>query len=176
MATTTQSNAKKRRPARKSAAAPRGRKDAVALLKSDHREVEKLFSQFEKAKDDAQKGELAWQICAALRVHTQIEEEIFYPTSRQFLDDEAIVDEALVEHAAAKELIGEIERMRPGEDLYDAKVKVLSEQIQHHVEEEETEYFPQVQKSDMDLKAIGQEMADRKQELIASMGAERTPH
>lgn len=172
MPTTAQTNAKNRASGRKAAAkkaAPTRKNDAIALLKADHREVEKLFAQFERARDEGQKGEIAQQICMALRTHTQIEEEIFYPTSREFLDDEEIVDEALVEHAAAKELIGEIERMRPGDELYDAKVKVLSEQIEHHVEEEEKEYFPQLQKSDMDLKAIGAEMAERKAALTGEM-------
>ena len=146
--------------------------EAIALLKADHREVEKLFSQFEKAKDDDQKLQLAQRICLELKVHTQIEEEIVYPTSREFLDDEDIVDEAVVEHQAAKDLIAEIEGMKPGDDLYDAKVKVLSEQVEHHVEEEEKEYFPKLQKSDMDLKAIGEQLKMRKQELMGQMEAE----
>jgi hemerythrin superfamily protein len=147
-------------------------KDAIALLQADHREVEGWFSQFEKARGDARKAELAQKICLALKVHTQIEEEIFYPISREFLDDESIVDEAVVEHAAAKDLIAEIEQMQPGDELYDAKVKVLSEQIEHHVEEEEKEYFPEVKKTDMDLKAVGEQMADRKKVLMASMAGE----
>ena len=172
MATAPQSSAKTSSAARKAPAAkpataksPAKGPDGVALLKADHRAVEKLFAQFEKAKDDERKQALANQICGELRVHMQIEEEIFYPVSREFLKDEDIVDEAVVEHAAAKDLMSEIEGMRAGEDLYDAKVKVLSEQIEHHVEEEETEYFPKVQKTDMDLKAVGAQMAARKEEL-----------
>jgi hemerythrin superfamily protein len=145
--------------------------DAIALLKADHRAVEKLFAQFEKARDADRKKALADKICLELRVHMQIEEEIFYPTSREFLTDEDIVDEAVVEHAAAKDLMDEIEGMDPGEDLYDAKLTVLQEQIEHHVEEEETEYFPKVKKTDMDLKAIGAKMAARKAELMAQMDA-----
>jgi iron-sulfur cluster repair protein YtfE (RIC family) len=143
--------------------------DAVALLKADHRAVDKLFGQFEKAKDVDRKKALADKICLELRVHMQIEEEIFYPTSREFLADEDIVDEAVVEHAAARDLIDEIEDMIPGEDLYDAKLTVLQEQIEHHVEEEETEYFPKVQKTKMDLNAVGARMAARKDELMAQM-------
>lgn len=167
MATTTQSSTKKTTAGRK-APATKG-PDATALLKADHRAVEKLFGQFEKAKDGDRKKALADKICLELRVHMQIEEEIFYPASREFLKDEDIVDEAVVEHAAAKDLIGEIEAMQPTEDLYDAKVKVLAEQIEHHVGEEETEYFPKVKETDMDLKAIGARMAARKEELMAKM-------
>lgn len=145
--------------------------DAIALLKADHREVEKLFSQFEKAKDSDRKKALADKICLELRIHMQVEEEIFYPTSREFLKDEDIVDEAVVEHAAAQDLMDEIEAMQPGEELYDAKVTVLEEQIEHHVEEEETEYFPRVRKTAMDLKAVGARMKARKEELAARLDA-----
>jgi hemerythrin superfamily protein len=171
MATATHTSTKK--TAARSAAKTPARKgpDGVALLKADHRAVEKLFGQFEKAKDEDRKKALADKICLELRVHMQIEEEIFYPTSREFLKDEDIVDEAVVEHAAAKDLMGEIETMAPTEDLYDAKVTVLQEQIEHHVEEEETEYFPKVQKTDMDLKAIGARMKARKEALMAQMDA-----
>ncbi|WP_372785436.1 hemerythrin domain-containing protein [Phenylobacterium sp.] len=166
MVTATQSASKKKAPAKSTAS--RG-PDAVALLKADHRAVEKLFGQFEKARDADRKKALADKICLELRVHMQIEEEIFYPTSREYLKDEDIVDEAVVEHAAAKDLMGEIAGMQPGEDLYDAKMTVLQEQIEHHVEEEETEYFPKVKKTDMDLKAVGARMQTRKDELMAQM-------
>jgi hemerythrin superfamily protein len=171
MAAATQSTARKSAGARKSttkSTASRG-PDAVALLKADHREVEKLFAQFEKAKDSDRKKTLADKICLELKVHTQIEEEIFYPTSRDYLEDDDIVDEAVVEHAAAKDLIAEIEAMRPGDELYDAKVTVLQEQIEHHVEEEETEYFPKLKKTDMDMKAIGAQLKTRKEELMGQM-------
>ena len=166
MATATQSPTKKSAESR--SAAGKG-PDAVALLKADHRAVEKLFGQFDKARDADRKKALADKICLDLRVHMQIEEEIFYPTSREFLKDEDIVDEAVVEHAAAQDLMDEIEAMQPTEDLYEAKVTVLQEQIEHHVEEEETEYFPKVKKTDMDLKAVGARMAARKEELMAQM-------
>lgn len=157
--------------ARKSATREAGTKtpDAVALLVADHREVEKYFADFEKARSDKRKKELADKICLALKVHTQIEEESFYPASREYLDDEDIVDEAVVEHASAKDLIAQIESMNPGDELYDAKVKVLGEMIEHHVEEEEKEYFPQVKKTDMDLQGLGEQMAARKAELMAEM-------
>jgi iron-sulfur cluster repair protein YtfE (RIC family) len=141
--------------------------DAIALLKADHRAVEELFAQFEKATAKSRKGELAERICLELKVHMQIEEEIFYPAAREALKakEEDMIDEGVVEHASAKELIAEIETMEPGEDLYDAKVHVLSEQIEHHVEEEEKEMFPKLQKTDMDMKALGARMAARKEEL-----------
>jgi hypothetical protein len=107
-----------------------------------------------------------------LRVHTQIEEEIFYPVSREFLKDEEIVNEAVVEHQSAKDLMAQIEGMDPSEQYYDAKVSVLKEMIEHHVEEEEKEYFPEVQKSEMDTKAVGQQMQARKEELMAQMGGD----
>jgi hemerythrin superfamily protein len=143
--------------------------DSIALLKADHRAVEKLFGQFEKAKDIDRKQALADKICLELRVHMQIEEEIFYPTSREFLGNEDIVDESVVEHAAARDLIDEIEGMDPGDELYDAKVTVLQEQIEHHVEEEETELFPKLRKTKMDLKATGERLKTRKDELMAQM-------
>ena len=154
-----------------SKAAPRS-KDAIALLKADHRAVERLFGEFEKAKDEGRKQQIAQQICLELRVHTQIEEEIFYPTSREFLKDDEIVNEAIVEHQAAKDLIGQIEGMAPSDAMYDAKVTVLQEAIEHHVEEEEKEYFPQLQKSEMDLKGVGQQMMMRKEELMSRMGGQ----
>lgn len=143
--------------------------DAIALLKADHRAVEKLFGQFEKARDDERRKQLADQICFELRVHMQIEEEILYPASRDVLSNDDIVDEAVVEHAQARDLMDEIEAMQPGEELYDAKMTVLGEQIEHHVEEEETEYFPKLRTTDIDLKALGARLQIRKDELLASV-------
>lgn len=165
------SSASKAKSAKTTAAQPRTQ-DAIQLLKADHRAVEKLFKEFEKAKDDSQKERIATQVILELRVHTQIEEEILYPASREVLKDEDIVNEAIVEHQAAKDLMEQIEDMSPSDEMYDAKVQVLSEQIEHHVEEEEKEYFPQLQKTDLDLKALGQQLAERKQELMQEMGAE----
>jgi len=167
MATSTHATAKKSAAARKTPTSKGP--DGIALLKADHRAVEKLFGQFEKARDSDRKKALSDKICLELRIHMQIEEEIFYPTSRDFLKDEDIVDEAVVEHAAARDLMDEIEAMGPTEDLFEAKMTVLQEQIEHHVEEEETEYFPKVQKTDMDLKAAGAQMAARKEELKGQM-------
>ena len=147
--------------------------NAIELLKHDHREVEEYFEEYEDLEDDAEKAELSAKICQALKVHAQIEEEIFYPAAREATGDEDLLDEAVVEHAGAKRLIEEIESMEVGEDLYDAKIRVLGEQIKHHVKEEEEELFPEAQRSDMDLKAVGKDLEARKMELLTGMGAAR---
>jgi hemerythrin superfamily protein len=143
--------------------------NAIELLEQDHREVEAYFDEFEELEDDSAKGELAQKICMALTVHMQIEEELFYPAAREAIDDDDLLDEAVVEHAGAKNLIAEIEDMEPGEDLFDAKVKVLGEMIKHHVEEEEEEMFPEVEASDMDTDAVGAQLAKRKAELMKQL-------
>jgi hemerythrin superfamily protein len=148
------------------------RQDAIALLTADHREVHEMFEQFEQLGDRARatKEKLKEKICKALIAHTTIEEEIFYPAVRgQIEDGEDMVDEAVVEHAAAKDLIQQLQEMDPDDELFDAKVKVLGEQIDHHVEEEEKEMFPKVKKSGLDLLALGQEMTMRKQELMDTL-------
>jgi hemerythrin superfamily protein len=148
------------------------RQDAIALLTADHREVHEMFEQFEQLGDRARatKEKLKEKICKALIAHTTIEEEIFYPAVRgQIEDGEDMVDEAVVEHAAAKDLIQQLQEMDPDDELFDAKVKVLGEQIDHHVEEEEKEMFPKVKKSGLDLLALGQEMAMRKQDLMDTL-------
>lgn len=141
--------------------------DAVGLLTKDHKDVKTMFEQFEGLTDrsKASKKKLADQICNALTVHTQLEEKIFYPAVRKAINDEAMMDEALVEHASAKELIAQIEGMQADDDLYDAKVKVLSEQIEHHVREEEDEMFPKVRKTSLDLNALAEEMMALKQQI-----------
>ena len=147
--------------------------DAISLLIKDHKDVKAMFEQFEGLTDRSKssKKKLADQICHALILHTQVEEEIFYPAVRMAIKDEDMMDEALVEHAAAKELIAQIMEMDAGEDLFDAKVKVLSEQIEHHVHEEEDEMFPKVRKTNLDLRTLGEEMAARKeQEETAGAG------
>jgi hemerythrin superfamily protein len=147
--------------------------DAIALLTADHREVAEMFEQFEQLGDRAttSKEKLKDKICKALIAHTTIEEEIFYPAVRaaKIEEGEDMVDEAIVEHASAKDLIRQLQEMQPDDELYDAKVKVLSEQIDHHVKEEEKEMFPKAKKSGLDLRALGQEMALRKQELMSTL-------
>jgi len=147
-----------------------GRRDplAITLLKKDHREVESWFDEYEQLDEDDEKLALFSQIALALKVHTQIEEEIFYPAERGDVEDD-LLDEAYVEHAGAKKLIAEIEGMKPGEEFYDAKVKVLGEYIKHHVKEEEQPggVFAQAKKGDEDLEAMGERMQARKKELMA---------
>jgi hypothetical protein len=142
--------------------------DAIKLLKDDHRQVEEWFEQFENTNSGAKKQKLADNICLALEVHTQIEEEIFYPACREAGLEEDLMDEADVEHDGAKKLIAEIEAGKPGDDHWDAKVKVLSEMIKHHVKEEEQRdgMFAKAKKADLDLDALGEEMQTRKVELM----------
>ena len=144
--------------------------NAISLLMKDPKTVKALFEQYEGLSDRsfATKKKLADQICHELTVHTQIEEEIFYPAVRRPIHDGDLMDEAVVEHASAKELIAQILAMDPSEDLYDAKVTVLSEQIEHHVQEEEGDMFPKVRKTGVDLDALGEQMAARKEQLAAS--------
>ncbi len=142
---------------------------AVDLLETQHREVEEYFDEFEELEDNKAKGELAQKICTALTVHMQIEEEIFYPQARKATKDDDLLDEAIVEHAGAKNLIAEIRDMKPGDDLYDAKVKVLGEMIKHHVKEEEAELFPECEKSGMDVQAVGAQLAKRSDELMKQL-------
>ena len=146
--------------------------DAIALLKADHRQVEQWFEQFEKTRDDDRKLKLATNICNALKVHTSIEEEIFYPAFLAATEDKDMHHEAEVEHDGAKNLITQIEASSPDDDYYDAKMKVLSEMIKHHVKEEEQPggMFAEARDSDMDLQALGEQMAARKAELEAGMG------
>src|ERR1700736_1074381 len=142
--------------------------DAVALLKADHRQVEKWFEEFGSARSSSKKKLLATTICTALKVHTEIEEEIFYPAFLKATQDEDMHHEAVVEHDGAKNLIAQIEASGPEDDYYDAKVNVLSEMIKHHVREEEQPggMFAESKKSKMDLVELGQELAARKQELM----------
>ena len=144
-----------------------GTPDAITLLKADHRQVEDWFGQFEKARDANRKQMLATQICNALKVHTTIEEEIFYPAFLDATEEKDIHHEAEVEHDGAKKLIAEIEASSPDDDYFEAKVSVLSEMIKHHVKEEEGPggMFSKSRDSDMDLDELGQQLAARKAEL-----------
>ena len=146
--------------------------NAFELLEQDHREVEEWFDQYDELKeDDNRKGKLAEKICLALKVHAQIEEEIFYPQAREATNDNDLIDEAVVEHATVKNLISEIEAMEVGEELYDAKMRVLGEMVKHHIREEEEELFPELEAAQMDLGSVGKEIAERKQELMSEMQA-----
>lgn len=148
--------------------------DAIALLKADHRQVEEWFEQFEKARDDNKRQTLATNICNALKVHAQIEEEIFYPAFLAATDDSDMHHEAEIEHDGAKKLIADIEATSPDDDYFKSKVHVLSEMIKHHVKEEEQPggMFAEARDSDMDLKALGEQLAQRKEELEAAQDDE----
>ncbi len=150
-----------------------GAPDAVAILTDDHKRVKALFKQYEKTKEEASsddKNALVTTICSELKVHAQLEEEIFYPAAREAINDDDLLDEAEVEHASAKELIAQLDEMSPEDALYDAKVKVLGEHIDHHVKEEEGEMFPKAKKSELDTAALGEEMMTRKAALMRDMG------
>jgi hemerythrin superfamily protein len=147
--------------------------DAIVMLVADHKRVKKLFAEFDKLKDggnDADKSAIVAQICNELKIHTELEEEIFYPAVRKAIEDSGLMDEALVEHAGAKELIAQLEEANPGDDLYDAKVTVLGEQIDHHVKEEEGDMFPKARKAKVDLEALGAAMLKRKTSLMEKLG------
>lgn len=153
------------------------KQDAIALLKADHRKVEDLFEKFEKAKGSERKQSLATQICTELTIHTIIEEEILYPASKGEVETD-LLDEAYVEHDGAKVLIAEISAGSPDDEFYDAKVKVLSEMIEHHVEEEEKRVegmFSQARKAGLDMDALGERMAAEKKALMASYRKSGTP-
>jgi hemerythrin superfamily protein len=147
--------------------------DAIAMLTADHKKVKKLFSDFDKLKDQGgakEKSALVKQICNELKIHTELEEEIFYPAVRKAIDDSDLMDEALVEHAGAKDLVAQLEEASPDDDLYDAKVTVLGEQINHHVKEEEGDMFPKAKKSRVDTEALGATMLKRKMALMEKLG------
>jgi hemerythrin superfamily protein len=155
----------------RSSDAPR---DAIALLKQDHRTVEQLFTQFEDA-EEGEQGDIAERVCQLLTVHAQIEEEILYPAAKEAFaekEDDDMVYEAEVEHATAKDLIAKIEAMTPEDESFKATVKVLSEYIKHHVKEEEGELFPELKKTELDLKEMGGQLMNRKLELMEELGIE----
>ena len=171
---TTHKTAKKASTKTHSTPSGRTAPDAIALLEADHAEVKKCFQSYQKLvdaeADGSERQALAERVCGMLTVHATIEEEIFYPAAREVLGEEVdLVDEADVEHASAKELIAQIQAMNPDDDHYDAKVKVLGEYIDHHVQEEQNELFPKVKKAGLDTRAIGAELSARKEALMAKM-------
>ena len=144
--------------------------DAATLLAEDHRKVERIFEEFKKLTggDAKEKEDLVRMACAELKIHATLEEEIFYPAAREKLDETdetSLVDEAQVEHAVLKQLIGELEEMTPDEELYDAKFTVLGEYVNHHVAEEEKKIFPKAKKAKVDMQALGNEIRQRKEEI-----------
>ena len=149
-------------------------RDAIALLKQDHKVVSALFDEFEKA-DEEEQSAIAQRVCQLLTVHATIEEELLYPAAKQAFEDEEdedLVNEAEVEHGSAKDLIAKIEGMSSDDEHFKATVSVLGEYIKHHVKEEEGQLFPQLRQTELDLKELGARLADRKFALMEQMGIE----
>jgi hemerythrin superfamily protein len=148
-------------------------RDALHLLSEDHKKVIDMFEEFEQLKEDPDveaKQLLVESACAELTLHAQVEEDVFYPAARDAIDDMDLLDEAIVEHASAKQLINELNTMQPDDDLYDAKFTVLGEYVKHHIEEEEKQIFPKVKKAKVDLDELGEEIRQRKLELRDELG------
>ena len=145
-------------------------KDAIGLLRADHKAVSGLFADYEKTRSDVKKKSLVAEICTALSVHAQIEEEIFYPAVKAELKDKLLVPEATIEHGGIKDLVAQLEGLEPDGEMYDAKVKVLSEYVEHHVKEEQNEMFPKAKASSLDLVELGTRLAARKADLLAARG------
>lgn len=145
-------------------------KDAIALLRADHKEVSDLFADYEKTRSNAKKKALVAKICSELSVHTQIEEEIFYPAIKTALKDKLLVPEATIEHGGIKDSIAQLEGAEPDGEMYDAKVKVLSEYVEHHVKEEQTGMFQKAKTTSLNLVELGARMATRKANLLAARG------
>ena len=144
---------------------PNKKQEATALLKADHKLVDGLFKEYEATNSDKKKKQLVDQICKELTIHAQIEEEVFYPAVQKALKDHELVPEAIVEHGSLKELIAAVKGVEPDGDMYDAKVKVMSEYVKHHVKEEEKEMFPEAKGTNLDMVELGARMLERKQQL-----------
>ena len=154
---------------------PAARIDAIALLTADHRRVDELFKQFEKEKNGENKASLAMEICNELTVHATAEEELFYPQAvaafeAAGVEGQDLIWEATVEHGTLEGLIASLDGVDADDQMFDAHVKVLQEYVKHHVKEEEGEMFPKVRSTGLDLEALGEEIAARKEELMAEMG------
>jgi hemerythrin superfamily protein len=150
---------------------PTAPQEATAMLRADHKRVADLFADYEKTSSTAKKKDIVSTICTELSVHAQVEEEIFYPAVKQALKDRELVPEATIEHATLKDLIAQVEGIEPDGEMFDARIKVLSEYVKHHVKEEHTEMFPKAKKTQLDMRALGAQMAARKGELLASGAA-----
>jgi len=140
---------------------------ATTLLRADHKFVSGLFADYEKTRSSVKKQQLVAQICTELTVHAQVEEEIFYPAFKEALKDKELVPEATVEHATLKDLIAQVEGVEPDGEMFDAKIKVLSEYVKHHVKEEQNEMFPMAESSSLDMVELGAALTQRKAELLA---------
>jgi hypothetical protein len=169
--TTTKTASKtvaRKAPAKSTNGSASGGPDAIALLRADHKRVAALYDQYDGTRSTSKKKALVATICQELSVHAQVEEEIFYPAVKAALKDKEMVPEAQVEHATLKELIAQVKDKEPDGEMFDAKIKVMSEYTKHHVKEEQTEMFPKAQKTKLDMKALGARIAARKEELMAN--------
>lgn len=166
MASTAKPAAKKTAPAKKAASAKP--QDAIAMLRADHKKVSGLFEEYEKTNSAAKKFKLTNEICTELTVHAEVEEEIFYPAVKAALKDKELVPEATVEHATLKDLIAQVKDKQPDGEMFDAKIKVMSEYVKHHVKEEQNEMFPKARNTKLDMVALGEQMMARKQQLLGA--------
>jgi hemerythrin superfamily protein len=168
MATATRKTTARKAPAKTSrAASSSSGQDAIALLRADHKRVSELYAQYESTRSTAKKKSLVASICLELSVHARVEEEIFYPAVKAALKDKELVPEAQVEHASLKELIAQVKDQEPDGEMFDAKIKVMSEYTKHHVKEEQNEMFPKAKKTRLDMQELGARIAARKEELMA---------
>ncbi|HJV73463.1 MAG TPA: hemerythrin domain-containing protein [Noviherbaspirillum sp.] len=172
---TSKSTGKSPSSTRQRTTAKTSSEDALHLLAEDHKKVIEMFDDFQELKEENSEDEEAMQqmvemTCAELTIHTQVEEELFYPAAREAIDDMDLLDEAEVEHASARQLITELAAMQPGDELYAAKFKVLGEYVKHHIKEEEKELFPKLKKTKIDLVELGEEIRQRKLELRDELG------
>lgn len=142
--------------------------DAIALLRADHKRVGALFADYDKTRTVEKKKQLVTQICTELSVHAQVEEEIFYPAVKRALNDKDLIPEATVEHATLKTLIAQVEGVEPDEEMFDARIKVMSEYVKHHVKEEQKEMFPKAKTTKLDMVQLGARMSERKAKLLAA--------
>lgn len=156
------------KPSAKKAGSAEKPQEATALLRADHKLVSGLFAEYESARSTAKKKELVTKICGELSVHAQIEEEIFYPAVKSALKDKELIPEASVEHETLKNLIAQVEGKEPDGEMFDAKIKVLSEYVKHHVKEEQNEIFPKAKATKLDMLALGQQLAKRKAQLMGA--------
>lgn len=144
--------------------------EATKMLRADHKLVDELFEQYEHARSTKKKKELVEKICSELTIHALLEEEIFYPAVKQALKDKELIPEATIEHDTLKKLIAEVEGKEPDGEMFDARIKVMSEYVKHHVKEEHTEIFPKAKSTSLDLKKLGAQMMERKEQLLAQKG------
>ena len=165
---TAAAKATRKAPAKTSRASTSSGQDAIALLRADHKKVSELYAQYESTRSPAKKKALVATICLELSVHARVEEEIFYPAVKAALKDKEMIPEAQVEHASLKELIAQVKDKEPDGEMFDAKIKVMSEYTKHHVKEEQNEIFPAAKKTRLDMQDLGAQIAARKEELMAN--------